>query len=193
MKKLIASLSIIYIIFSFSAEAKKIKLYETFVKTISGEKFSGLLYEVTDSTIVLANFSRKETTEILREKLKNGDFTKVVFHFDDVKHFYLKKLHRRNFGKVLGGGVLTFTALGILVYANLPPPNPAMCGCGFPNEFSLFIFPILGAIVSFPIAIIAELIPNSYEKIDGNFYNFREAQFKIMKYSFVEKIKKQNL
>ncbi len=194
MKNVTTLLLVVFLFNSFSSTAQRIDLYLSKVKiipshSIQDEVQSGYLYEVNDSTIVLANIDSK-VSRIVQKKMRDGDFQKIILRYSNIEKISLKRLNRaRGLKFIVVGLTLTAISLAILYKPNYGGGlwggngSTNYNNANNSNNPDLFAIPF---VLSIPLGIVSGSTPNNLENIHGNYSNFKQSKSELQKISFVE-------
>ena len=193
MKNVTLFLLALIVFYGFSSVAQTKGLYFSKVTTLAGPSIQkkvnyGYLYEVNDSTIVLANID-SHVSKIVQKKMIDGDFQKTILRYSNIEKISLKRLNRGRFFIFFVGGL---TLTGFLFMTIWKPDFGGIFGGvnyrPHSDNTNIVVAPVL---LSIPLGVMSGIKPNKLEKINGDYFNFEESKFELQKISFVQMYKYQ--
>ena len=157
--------------------ATKPKLYESWVNSgVSLQPPNGLLYEIRDSSVVIANTRN-------RLDLVSGRFIKTEIPYSDIRSLKIRRVDAVKRSALIGGGIACVTLLGIWI--SLKPEF---------GDYGIIMWPTIGlmsfgfgALTGGLIGLIKDIIPvnSSYPTFDSNRWRLQKYSYLIENNSYV--------
>ena len=193
MKNVTLFLLALIVFYGFSSVAQTKGLYFSKVTTLAGPSIQkkvnyGYLYEVNDSTIVLANID-SHVSRIVQKKMIDGDFQKTILRYSNIEKISLKRLNRGRFFIFFVGGLTLTGFLFMTIWrfsTNFGITNTNYTPTPQSDNTNIVVAPVL---LSIPLGVLSGIKPNKLEKINGDYFNFEESKFELQKISFVQMYK----
>ena len=190
MKNVTLFLLALIVFYGFSSVAQTKGLYFSKVTTLDSPSISkkviyGYLYEVNDSTIVLANIDSR-FSRIVQKKMTDGDFQKTILRYANIEKISLKRLNRGRFLKIFLGGLASSV---ILLYTIWKPDfgiGRMFGGVNYrpqSDNTELVVAPVL---LSIPLGVLSGSLSNNIAYIYGNYSNFEQSKSELQKISFIQ-------
>jgi hypothetical protein len=177
MKKLlIAAIILIYIPFLLTAQEdtlQKLKIYHTWIRLYNGSEIEGILYQVKDSSVLLAN-------TVFKMDLLSGKYQAIEHNYNSLLNIKVRPLNKGIKGAIYGliGGLVTGVFLGI-ASGDDPPNQLFRMTAGQKATIGGIGLGLIGTGIGGMIGAMRIIIP-----INGNLVKFKENKEMLKQYSY---------